>query len=70
MTFKYRKINSDFKVSYNFIYLQALSLDNNTITSIKNFPSIMNLDTLSLNNNSIQDSVEFAAYASEKVFEN
>jgi hypothetical protein len=70
MTFKYRKINSDFKVSYNFICLQALSLDNNTITSIKNFPSIMNLDTLSLNNNSIQDSVEFAAYASEKVSEN
>ena len=67
MTFKYRKINSDFKVSYNFIYLQALSLDNNTITSIKNFPSVTNLDTLSLNNNLIQDSVEFAAYASEKV---
>lgn len=58
---------TDFNTKYIFVTLQILVLDHNQLSSIKNFPIIKTLDTLSINNNLFSSGIEFSMYCLEKV---
>ena len=58
---------TDFNTRFNFLSLQILILDSNQLTTIKNFPIIKNLDTLSINDNNFASPLELAMYCLEKV---
>jgi hypothetical protein len=57
----------DFNTKVNFNNLQSLILDHNYLSTIKNFPTIKTLDTLSLCDNNFTSPMEFSMYCVEKV---
>jgi hypothetical protein len=58
---------TDFNTKFNFVSLQILILDHNQLTTIKNFPIIKNLDTLSINDNLFASALELSMFCLEKV---
>jgi hypothetical protein len=57
----------DFALKITFTSMQVLVLDNNRLSTLKNFPIIKSLDTLSVNNNNFSSALDFTAYCLEKV---
>lgn len=58
----------DFNTKVTFNNLQSLILDHNYLSTIKNFPVIKSLDTLSVSDNNFASVMEFSMYCVEKVF--
>jgi hypothetical protein len=58
---------TDFNTKFNFVSLQILILDHNQLTTIKFFPVMKNLDTLSISDNLFSSALEFSMFCLEKV---